>query len=222
VSIENEQDAALAAISRLASAAVNEVCGDDAVKIVFNDPRDLKELKSEQLPALCIYRQSERRVRETEMDLTQVITVAFEYTMPQTDAAKRVTRWPALSIIWNAIVDTLADGQHSFIVDDDGEIIPVMTLAQSEAIDDSPSVNYGFADHGGVSNPHFLGTIVVYHRPDEVDAASFANFLRMYTGYYLPNTPAEDMTDGQFPPPGHPEPNPDRRAETIITLEAAD
>jgi hypothetical protein len=42
----------------------------------------------------------------------------------------------------------------------------------------------------------------------------------MYTGYYLPNTPAAQMTDPDDP--GSVEPNPARKAETRITLPAAD
>lgn len=212
MSIDTEKDAPLEVISRLARAAIDAVLGEGAVKGVFNDPRDLKELKIEQLPALSIYRQAERRVYETEYS-THVIVVAFEYTMPQTDAAKRMARWPALSIVWNAIADAVVAGKHENLADADGAPIELMHEAGCDAVDATPAVNYGFADHSGVSNPHFIGTIVVHHTPETVDWSTLNDFLRMHTGYWQPSTDAEDKTEA--------DPEGERLAVTTHTFPAA-
>lgn len=208
--LDEQTDVPLDTIAALVRVAIESDVGGGALKSVWQDPRDLLTLPASNLPALAIYRLRERRIRLTEDEVEHVITVTFEYIVPATGLQHRENRYPALQEVWRALSSAMLEGSHEGV--EDGA--KVLTAAGCNIDEDAAEVSYGFADPGNAqSYPRFVGSMVVRHNPDEVDASTLDNFLKFYATWDMPEAAHDEEGIN------HDEP----MAQTIITdLEAAD
>ncbi len=183
MSIDDRTDPPLAAIAALVRGALLADFGAGIVVSVFEDPRALDTLAATRLPALCIYRASERRRRRNSVDLVRDITLGLEYVLPATPLENRNERWPALQTIWNAIADVVIAGRHAAVSDGAAVLDAAGVGVEAE---NSVHATYGFADGGGKSYPFFRGSMLVAHTPDGVDVDTLDNFLRFYASFDEP------------------------------------
>lgn len=183
MSIDDRTDPPLSAIAALVRGALLADLGAGIVVAVYEDPRALDTLAGTKLPALCIYRASERRRRRNSVDLVRDITVSFEYVLPATPLENRNERWPALQTIWNAIADVVIAGRHEAV--SSGAAVLSLAGVNVEQ-ENSAQATYGFADGGGKSYPFFRGQIAVAHTPQGVNVDDLDDFLRFYASFDAP------------------------------------
>jgi hypothetical protein len=174
--LDDQVDGALSAVAALVRGAITADLGADFITAVYDDPRALQTLTAGKLPALCIYRASERRRRRSSAGAISDVTIQFDYVLPATALEKRSARWPVLSAVWNCIADVLLAGKHSTV---DGGV-PVLSNAAVSFEESGVTAEYGVADGGGQNYPFLRGRAVGVFTPSGVDVTTLADFLRFH------------------------------------------
>jgi len=177
--IDGNEDVVIATLAKLSRAAIESEIGSDAVRVVFEDPRDLQNAGSAALPALCVYRHSETRKRISSASVARNIVVAFEYTMPAASMERRVGRWPTLPLVWGAVSDVCCAGHHPNVNDD----ADVFALASIDVYEDTARVEYGLAPSGGDSYGMFRARLTVEHVPENISASDLYKFLGLDSAF---------------------------------------
>jgi hypothetical protein len=163
--LDTSIDIPLAAIAALVRGAVKNDLGAEALLEVYQDPRDLLTLAANKLPSLAVYRGKEKRKTRSSGKSAQLITVLFDYILPATGVDARQKRWPVLARMWNEIADVVIAGHHEQ-VESDAKVLASVGITVQQ---DTPSVDYGYAAHGGQSYPIARGRIDVEYLPDPLD-----------------------------------------------------
>lgn len=189
MSIDSLLDPQLAAVAALVRAAVTADLGADMIIALYDDPRALQTITAGKLPALCIYRKSERRRRRNSAALVRDITVYFDYVLPSTALEKRSGRWPALGQVWNTIADVVIAGGHAAL-SDGADVLDAASLHVE--LENSAQAAYDVAEGGAQNYPCFRGQLVIAHSPPEVDVATLPDFLRFAMSF---DEPGGDHTD---------------------------
>ncbi len=130
----------------------------DLLKQVYAFEGDIRQLSATNMPALFLYRQSERWERVDNARLRAKVTVAFEYILGTTPFPHRQARWPALQVVWNRIVETLLLGQSANYKNGAAVIAAAgWSLYTPEEI---VLERYGYADQQQEAFPGFRGTVL--------------------------------------------------------------
>lgn len=195
VDVVEAPDVPIEAIAALVRGAIQADVGPEALLAVYEDPRDLYTIAADKLPALCVYRAGETRVRRSSAGVDHDITVGFDYAMPSANLDQKARRWPKLAAVWASISDAVIAGKHAAV--DDGT--EVLVAAATQADEDTARASYSMAQGGRDSNPQIKelypilrGTIVVTHRPYDIDVPVLDAFLQLNTSF---DEPGSDHTD---------------------------
>lgn len=199
--IDQQTDAALAAIAALARAAIVADVGAEALTKVYSEPRPPHDLDDTDLPVLVIRRGRERWKRRSSTSRVRLIDVLFEYTLPSADVVKeRELRWPTLQRVWESLCMAVLDGAHDEL-DDGAEVLEAASVVADE---DSPDVRYVLGAGGRETDaeqrfrrPFFTGVITVEHDPEAVDATTLDKFLSLHASYDLVQTDESADTPSQ-------------------------
>lgn len=177
MAFDDQVDSALEAVAALVRGAITADLGADFATAIYDDPRALQILTAGKLPALSIYRVSERRRRRNSAGTISDVTIQFDYVLPATALEKRSVRWPALPAVWNCIADVLLRGKHPAVSNDAAVLTSAGLWVDQET---GVSVDYGVADGGGQNYPFFRGRAMTTFTPSGVDVGTLADFLRFH------------------------------------------
>lgn len=182
MALDDTTDPQIAAVAALAGGAVNaalaDVTTEPAIRRVYTWPITRARAPQLQLPALAVYRFSDREQRRTIGRTETEVTIRFDYWASATPLDRIELRWPLLRSVWEALVNAVLDGAHESV----SEGAQVLELAGFVAIDrSSPTVRYIAAEPEEAVYPRFEGTIVARHRED-FDRSELALFLELHGG----------------------------------------
>lgn len=224
MALDDLRDLPLEAIALLTRAAVHERCGEETLKSIFNDPRDVNTLAAAGLPAMSIFRASEKTAAQSSLGVADVVLIRFEYMLPATGLEQRKTRWPVFTHAWHAITRTLFRGSHPH-VDNGAKVLDAAGLKR--AIDrNAASYETMFADRGGQTFPLLIGLITAEFEDvtDGTQASDLYKFLGTRNAFDFNRTDAtrdtpfqpgtslgegREITTVEGHPDGLPEPEPD-------------
>lgn len=195
MALDAQADIPISVIAALVRSAVRYAFGDDCLLGIYEDPRDLRTLAAGKLPAMSIYRKKEKRFFRNSVAYNQIITVALDYVLPSTSLERRSGRWPALQAVWNLAADVIAEGRHVSI---NGGADVFVRAGMWMNDNNSPDVEYSFADESSQAYPFFRGTMLIEFTPSEVDVNSIDDFLLNHASFDIGGTndvpEAEDET----------------------------
>lgn len=184
MALTDYDDPQLAAVAALVRAAVHNDLDPSVLAEVYEDPRELGEMTNTRVPALAVYRASEKRAHHGSGVYVDRVTVRFDYVLCDVSPAKRAAYWPTLRRVWKSIADAMAAGKHTAATGD----AEVLELAGVEVDDESPKVSYTFAKLPGAGNtyPYFRGEITADFFPDATDVTALDDFLTHFTAFAKP------------------------------------
>jgi hypothetical protein len=183
VPLDDQLDAPIAAVAALVRGAIIADLGPEMVVAIYDDPRVLQTLTSGKLPALSLYRASERRRRRNSTGWVHDVTVQFDYVLPSTALERRAARWPALQAVWNKIADVVIAGKHASVVAGATVLAAAGLTIEQES---STQVTYGVVEGGGQNYPFFRGQVVAAFTPAEVDVNTLNDFLQFNMSFDKP------------------------------------
>jgi hypothetical protein len=191
MSLDDQLDPPIAAVAALVRAAIVADLGPEMAVAIYDDPRVLQTLTAGKLPALCLYRESERRRRRNSTMWVDDITVQFDYVLPSTALEKRAVRWPALQVVWHKIANVVIAGKH-VSVSAGADVLAAAGLTVEQ--ENSAQVAYRVAEGGGQNYPYFRGQLVAALTSEPADAATLNDFLRFYMSFDEPGGDHNDPT----------------------------
>jgi hypothetical protein len=170
------EDVQTRALGVLAAAAVNSELEDilttKAVERVFGAPMPLEMLAQAQLPALCVYRLSDRDEDKGDFVYQHLSTWRLDYHLPATPLDRIDTRWAILRRAWVVASTTLRVGRSPLV----NEEVPLPEVQNVlRYVLGSAQVSYGSATPNGVLYPMFRGQMTF--QEDVVPPQSFYDDL---------------------------------------------
>lgn len=142
------------------------------------------------LPALCVYRLSER-IAETSSKWTErEVTMRIDYIVSATGADKVDTRWPLLQRVWDECWQLLKRGHHPAVALD-ADLYEAASITHVLIDNQTPQVRYLFADLEQAIYPSFQAEFRMRHR--DVPDLTLLPDLSLYTQVYPLTLPAAEQ-----------------------------
>jgi len=158
--------------------------GRDVIDGCYQHPIPLERIASSKLPALAIWRHSERgRADLPWEDRQTTVIVRFDYYMQPIGLDKMDAMWPLPQLVWRALWPTMRDRSHP--------AVPEVSLDDAgiyEVTHGQESVQYAFAPGKSQVFPAFQATIPFsFDSTLRPPASGLDKFLRLDTDIVLPD-----------------------------------
>lgn len=205
--IDRQCDKPVEAIAKLAYLAVIADLGPDVLKKLLRDPRDLFNIAAADLPALIVYRASDKRYMRNSMTWAWDIHVAFEYSLPNSSFEERRLRFDTLQAVWASIAKAVLAGKHKDVSGGAAVLLDAGIWSDKH----QASARYEMTE-GGRDNypderkrfPMFIGEIpMTYDEPPDATFSSLDDFLHHHTDYDIADgEPVDAEDETELPPTG--------------------
>lgn len=203
MSLDDASDPQVVGLAKLCRYAVNSnlqtQLGTDAVRYTVGAPFPLSLIKTNNTPALCIYRFEDRDLDKGYQMFEAITTWNFDYYAPATSITKLDKRWPILQLVWWNMVSAIRSGRDSRIADG-------VDLNLGRYILGSARANYTFVAGAEQTYPAFRGQLQLQHcfePPFEWDGEGLDDFDTLWTDWDLkPETNSDLEAQNETKPNG--------------------
>lgn len=159
--------------------------GGDAIIETFGYPIPLEQVPGTRLPALAIWRRSERLERRTD-GVQHEVRVRFDYFLDATSLQNLGAQWPVLTRAFRELVAVLRfDGHDS--VEGGRELLSEAGVIELDVGDWDVSYAFAQAADGGKVYPGFIAETIVQWRP--VQESQLVALRELWMKYRLPGLP---------------------------------
>ncbi len=188
--ITDPQVAALIGLSKGAvNAELQAELTENAIEGTFNHPRPLAILGDSSLPALAVYRRSERKVRRTNGRIERRVVFVFDFICRPVGIDEIELRWPLLQRVWEELWSAIDASKHDAVAGG-AEVLELAGFTEIES--DTAEVSYDYAPQERTAFPFFRALIVGWHR-EKTDISTLADFRELWARYHLMGEGAVDQ-----------------------------